>query len=107
MGYKFLHGGQILLPSSPKHQRRKTKIETYKITQPGDKLVVDSVVLNPMDKFEIGTSHNCETVDTTFIWFDAIEIFDAGNKSRVVKKKDFPDYLQKMKKIDCSTYSVQ
>lgn len=83
------------------------KLKTYTTTQPGSKIKMDSVVMNPGNKFEIGTTHSCSTIDTMLIEIDAIEIFETNHKSKLIKKKALPDYLQTMTKVDCSTYSIR
>lgn len=83
------------------------KLKTYKITRYDQKLTVDSLVLNPDDKLEIGTSHNCLTIDSLYIDFDAIEFFDKSNNGKLLKKKDLIDFLLTTEKKDCSTYLVK
>ena len=85
------------------------KIKTYKLVYFGadKKLTVDSLILKPKDKLDIGTSHSCSRIDTAYIDLQAIEIFDYNGKSRVFKRKDIVDYLTKKEKVGCATYLIQ
>ncbi len=89
------------------HSEFVLKVKTYRTTQPGNRLLVDSLVLNLNDKLEIGTTHSCSTINPLLIRFDSIEIFDSSDKSRRFNKEELSDYLQTMEKADCSTYLIR
>jgi hypothetical protein len=86
---------------------RGLKLKTYKFTRYDKKLTVDSLELKPKEKLEIGTSHSCLRIDTTYIDFDAIEIFDDNDNGTLMKRADLVDYLMTKEKVDCSTYLIR
>jgi hypothetical protein len=83
------------------------KLKTYRITRYDQKLTVDSLVLEPNDKLEIGTSHSCSTIDSMYLDFDAIEFYDSSDNSKLLKRKELIDFLLTMERRDCSTYLVK
>jgi len=85
------------------------KLKTYKFTyeRSSRKLTVDSLELKPKEKIYLGTIHSCSTIDTSYINFEALEIYDDNNNSIFLKRKDIVDYLASKEKIDCATYLIR
>ncbi len=82
-------------------------LKTFQYTRYDKKLTVDSIVLTPNERIEIGQCINCSTPDSLDINFDAIAIYDAAHKSRLMYRTDLIKYLETKDKEDCITYIVR
>jgi hypothetical protein len=82
-------------------------LKTFQLTSYDKKLTVDSVVLGPNERMEIGSCINCSTPDTLDIDFDAIGIYDANGDFKMMSRGKLIKYLETMDKDDCVTYLVR
>lgn len=82
-------------------------IKTVRSTGPEWTTIIDSVALAPGEKLEIGTCVNCITFDESEFHFDAIVIFPEEGKSQLILRKELPDYLLSLNRIDCVVFQVQ
>lgn len=89
------------------HGQGILSIKTIKSTGQEWTMVVDSVTIGPNEKLDIGDCINCATLKKSDFDFDAIVIFEINKKPKLIHRKDLPDYLNKLEKVDCSTFIVQ
>jgi len=104
---KFL--GDVIYPLEIQNDGTKElKIKTYRLIYTGDKkeLTVDSITLKPKQKIDIGTSHSCSKIDTTYIKVEAIEVFDEKT-SVFMKRREIVEYLTTKAKEGCATYLIR
>ena len=105
-GINFM--GDTIYPLEIQNDRTTSLIfKTYTFTRYDKKLTVDSLVLKPSEKMDIGTSHNCNKIDSSFIRFDAIEFFLDNHQSKLFKRSELVDYLTTLEKVDCTTYLIK
>lgn len=70
-------------------------------------MIVDSVSIEPQEKFEIGNCINCSTLKKADFDFDAIVILRNKNESKLIHRKDLPDYLNTLQRVDCATFNLR
>lgn len=86
--------------------REEISIKTVVSTGKEWTMVVDSVSIRPKEKFELGSCINCTTLKQSDFDFDAILIIRIGEEKRLILRKDLPDYLKTLDRIECATFEL-
>jgi hypothetical protein len=73
----------------------------------GWNMLVDSINLKPNEKLVIGRCIRCNTLKESDFNFDAIEIIGNKEESALIHKKDLPDYLNTLKRVECATFEIR
>ena len=82
-------------------------LKTFQYTNYDNKLTIDSINLDPKQKFEVGHCINCSTIKPSDIDFDSIGIYKSDNKLVIWENKDFADFLTENERVECATFIIK
>ena len=86
--------------------QENVNIKTVVSSDNGWNIVVDSVSIRPQEKFKLGNCINCTTLKQSDFDFDALVIIDK-RESKLIHRKDLPDYLSTLQRVDCATFTLK
>lgn len=86
--------------------QENVNIKTVVSSGNGWNIVVDSVSIRPQEKFKLGNCINCTTLKQSDFDFDALVIIDK-RESKLIHRKDLPDYLSTLQRVDCATFTLK
>ena len=81
-------------------------IKTFTYTSYDKKLTIDSILLPPGHRLEIGSCISCSIIKPSDINFDSIGIY-TNDKLIIWRPKDFAEFLTKNDRIDCATFLIK
>lgn len=87
--------------------QENVSVKTIRSTGNEWTMIVDSVILGPNEKFEIGHCINCTTLKQSDFDFDAIVLFEGEKEPKLIHRKDLFAYLNNLERVDCATFVVR
>lgn len=84
---------------------KSVSIKSYLIS--GNTFEVNSVNLNPKEKFTIGNSINSYDFDSLNIKYDALIIYSDNDTVELKNRTQIVNYLKTLKRINCSSFMIK